>query len=77
MNFYFTLLCGASKVFMKALEAFIKRFEAPEGSVKITIYLNFISIQLSKMHGTLRVNLEKFTNYLNSKHSKIKFSDEK
>ena len=63
--------------FMKALEAFTKRFEVPEGSVKIKIYRSFISIQLSEMRGTLRVNLEKFANYLNFKHSKIKFSDEK
>ena len=33
--FIFTLLCGASKVFMKALKAFIKPSEAPERSVEI------------------------------------------
>ena len=33
--FIFTLLFGASKRFMKALETFIKPFEAPQGSVKI------------------------------------------
>ena len=33
--FIFILLCGASKGFMKALKAFIKPFEAPQGSVKI------------------------------------------
>ena len=33
----FTLLCGASKGFMKALKAFIKPFEAPKRSVKIKI----------------------------------------
>ena len=33
--FIFTLLCGASKGFMRALKAFIKSFEAPQGSVKI------------------------------------------
>ena len=32
----FTLLCGASKGFMKALKAFIKHFEEPQ-SVKIKI----------------------------------------
>ena len=35
--FIFTLLCGASKGFMKALSAFIKPFEAPQRSVKIKI----------------------------------------
>ena len=30
-----TLLCGASKGFMKALKAFIKPFEVPQRSVKI------------------------------------------
>ena len=35
--FIFTLLCGASKGFMKALKAFIKPFEAPQRSVKIKI----------------------------------------
>ena len=33
----FTLLCGASKGFMKALKAFIKSFKAPERSMKIKI----------------------------------------
>ena len=28
--FIFTLLCGASKGFMKALKAFLKLFEAPK-----------------------------------------------
>ena len=35
--FIFTRLCGASKGFMKVLEAFIKPFEAPQRSVKIKI----------------------------------------
>ena len=35
--FIFTLLCGASKGFMKAFKAFIKPFEAPQRSVKIKI----------------------------------------
>ena len=39
--FIFTLLCGVSKDFMKALNAFAKPFEAPQRSVKIKIYLNF------------------------------------
>ena len=34
----FTLLCGASKDFMKALKAFKKPFEAPQGSVKTWSY---------------------------------------
>ena len=37
LNFIFTLLCDASKGFMKALKAFIKPFEAPQRSVKIKI----------------------------------------
>ena len=42
--FIFTLLCGASKGFMKALKAlkaFIKPFEVPQRSVKIKILINF------------------------------------
>ena len=35
--FIFTLLCGASKGFMKAFKAFIKPFEAPQRSVKMKI----------------------------------------
>ena len=52
--FIFTLLCGASKGFMKA---FIKPFEAAQRSVKIKIQLNFFSIQLSYLHGTRSVKL--------------------
>ena len=37
LNFYFTLLCGASKGFTKALKAFIKHFAAPKRSLKIKI----------------------------------------
>ena len=33
--FIFTLLCGASKGFMKALKAFTKLFEAPQRKVKM------------------------------------------
>ena len=51
--FIFTLLCGASKRFMKALKAFIKPFEATQRSVKIKIELNFFS---SSGIGTGRVN---------------------
>ena len=32
-----TLLCGASKGFMKALMTFIKPFESPQRSIKIKI----------------------------------------
>ena len=39
--FIFTLLCGATNGFMKALKAFIKPFEAPQRSVKIKIYVKF------------------------------------
>ena len=35
--FIFTLLCGASKGFLKAFKAFKKPFEAPQRSVKIKI----------------------------------------
>ena len=39
---------------MKALNAFIKTFEAPQRSVKIKIYVNFVLIQLSEMYGVGR-----------------------
>ena len=35
--FISTLLCGASKGFMKAFKAFVKSLEAPQRSVKIKI----------------------------------------
>ena len=35
--FIFALLCGASEGFMKAFNAFIKPFEAPQRSAKIKI----------------------------------------
>ena len=35
--FFFKLLCGISKGFMKALKVFIKRFDAPQKSVRIKI----------------------------------------
>ena len=47
---------------MKALKAFIKPIEAPQRSGK----LKFISIQLSEMHGTLKVNKVKNFNFTNS-----------
>ena len=43
--FFFTvtvpLLCGASKGFMKAINAFIKPFETPQRNLKIKISVNF------------------------------------
>ena len=36
-KFLFSLLCVASKSFMKVLKAFIKPFEAPQRSAKIKI----------------------------------------
>ena len=42
LNFIFTLLCGTSKGFMKALKTFIKLFEAPQRIVKIKFNLIFI-----------------------------------
>ena len=36
-SFIFTLLCGASKGFMKALKAFTRPFKAPQRSVKAEI----------------------------------------
>ena len=42
LNFHFdTFFCGGSKGFIKASKACIKPFEAPQGSVKIKIYVNF------------------------------------
>ena len=58
-----TLLCVASKGFMKALKAFIKAFEATQRSVKIKIYLNFFTLFWI---GTLRV---KNKDTINIKHS--------
>ena len=46
---------------MKALKAFIKPFEAPQGSVKKKVNLIFISIQLSEIHGVGRVNSDQTT----------------
>ena len=42
--FIFTLLCGASKGFMKTFKVFIKPFEASQRSVKIKILLNFFTL---------------------------------
>ena len=39
--FLFTLLCGASKGFMKALKVIIKPLKVPHISVKRKIYVNF------------------------------------
>ena len=51
---------------MKALKAFIKPIEAPQRSGKLKFNLSFISIQLSEMHGTLKVNKVKNFNFTNS-----------
>ena len=56
--FISTLLCGASKGFMKTFKAFIKPFEASQRRLK-KINLIFISTQVSEMHGTLKVNFSK------------------
>ena len=40
---------------MEAFKAFMKPFEAPQGSVKIKSYVNFYFIQLSEMRRTGRV----------------------
>ena len=53
----FTLLCGASKDFMKAFKAFIKPFEAPQRSVEIKSKVIFF---LLSGIGTGRVNLHFF-----------------
>ena len=39
--FIFELLYGASKCFTKALKALMKPYEAPQGSIKIKIKVNF------------------------------------
>ena len=54
--FIFTLLCGASKGFMKALKAYIKSFEALQRSVKIQTYVIFCFHTISEIYGTGRVN---------------------
>ena len=53
--FILTLLCGASKGFMKAFKAFIEPFETPQRSVKINDKVIFVSLPGI---GTGRVNLE-------------------
>ena len=40
LNFIFTLLCSASKGFMRDLMTFKKPFESSQKSVKIKIYVN-------------------------------------
>ena len=55
LNFYFHASLWCRKRF-EAFKAFIKPFEAPQRSVKIKINLIFISIHISEMHGTLKVN---------------------
>ena len=43
LSFYFYTSCGVSKDFMKALKAFINPFEAPQRSVKLKIWVDFLS----------------------------------
>ena len=40
----FTLLCGTSKVFIKAFKAFIKPLKGPQKSAGIKLYVNFLSL---------------------------------
>ena len=54
--FIFTLLCVASKGFMKTLKAFIKRFETQQGSVKVKIKLIFIYYNFLKCTGLEELN---------------------
>ena len=49
--FIFTPLCGASKVFMKALKALINFFEVPQRSVKIKIEASFNTTFLNTRGG--------------------------
>ena len=58
LNFYFHTSLWCLKRFYEGLKGLHKPFEAPQRIVRVKIYFNFISIQLSKMHGpTGRVNL--------------------
>ena len=50
----FTLLCGASKRFMKVFKTFIKAFEAPQRSNKTKSLVNFFC---SSGIETVRVNI--------------------
>ena len=43
LNFYFTLLYGASKGFIKAFKAISKPFEIPQKGVELKISVNFLS----------------------------------
>ena len=71
--FIFTLLCGASKGFMKGLKAFMKPFETPQRSVKIKIWLTFCLSQYNFQKCTGREGLKQSLNYteLSSKNSHI------
>ena len=55
LKILFSLLCVASKGFMKALKAFMKPFESPQGSVKIKILINFYFNTTFEMHGIYKV----------------------
>ena len=66
----FSLLCCASKGFMKALKAFIKPFEAHQRSLKIKIWVNFLllfeigtgSVNIT-MEGKIIDNVHYFWNF--------------
>ena len=58
-NNVFTLLCGASKGFMKAFKAFIKPFEAPQRNVKIKIKL-FFSLRPRSKRERLRKEIKSY-----------------
>ena len=48
--FILRLFCGVSKSFMKALKAFIKPFEAPQRSAKMTARVNGFEISQQLMN---------------------------
>ena len=67
--FIFTLLCGASKGFMKAFKAFIKPFEAPQRSVKTKLSVDFFSL-FGIETGTVKIYYwEDLPLYLQSKYN--------
>ena len=65
--FIFTLLCGDSKGFMKALKAFIKLLRHHKENVTSI----FISIQLSEMNGSLSANTINTKNFEGKSKSSV------
>ena len=67
LSFYFHIFCGASQGFMKFFKALIKHFKAAQRSVKMKIYVNFLSASASAfvcvgtMNFTLALELELFS----------------